>query len=83
MSIHGFVRTDEAMKQLPLLFVLMSRCSKDDYIAVLQKTRAILGEDISVEEFVLDFEAGKFVGQTTYKFICLVLIFYVKLHDLS
>jgi hypothetical protein len=69
------VRTDEAMKQLPLLFVLMSRRSKDNYIAVLQKTRDILGEYIYVEGFVLDFEAGKFGGQTTYKFICLVLIF--------
>ncbi|XP_060605806.1 uncharacterized protein LOC132758261 [Ruditapes philippinarum] len=39
-------------------FVLMSRRSKDDYIAVLQKTRDILGEHISVEGFVLDFEAA-------------------------
>jgi len=33
-SIHAFVRSGDAMKQIPLVFCFMSGKSKDDYYAV-------------------------------------------------
>ncbi|KAH3808944.1 hypothetical protein DPMN_137306 [Dreissena polymorpha] len=45
------------MKQIPLLFALMSRRKKEDYVAVLGEIKSILGA-YSVEGFVVDFEAG-------------------------
>ncbi|XP_045173609.2 uncharacterized protein LOC123535128 [Mercenaria mercenaria] len=47
----------DVIKQVPLLFVLMLSRRKDDYIAVLQKTKELL-RDPSVEVFVVDFEAA-------------------------
>ena len=35
LSIHGFVKSGEDMKQLPLMFVLMSGKSKRDYKKVI------------------------------------------------
>ncbi|KAH3808168.1 hypothetical protein DPMN_136519 [Dreissena polymorpha] len=58
MSIHGFVRNEEEMKQVPLHFVLMSRRRKEDYVAVLQKVKDVMN-NFSVEGFMIDFEAGK------------------------
>ena len=59
MSIHCFVRSGENVKQAPLVFVLMSRRTKQDYVAVLRALKERLG-DPKVEWFKLDFEAGKF-----------------------
>lgn len=59
-SIHAFMRKDDSMKQVPLLFVLMSKRRKQDYIAVFEKVIEILTEAPVVEGFVMDFEAGKF-----------------------
>nr|XP_034324221.1 uncharacterized protein LOC105318372 [Crassostrea gigas] len=56
-SIHGFIQKDDCMKQFPLLFVLMSRRRKRDYVAVFQKICSLL-PDLAVEGFVMDFERG-------------------------
>ena len=57
MSIQSFVRCDDTVKQVPILFVLMSRRQKQDYVAVLQAVKERL-EDPIVEWFMMDFEAG-------------------------
>ena len=63
MSIHGFVTRDGVSKQVPLLFVLMSRRRCEDYTAVLRRLSEVLGE-VAVEGFVMDFEAGKYFKLT-------------------
>ncbi|XP_060560917.1 uncharacterized protein LOC132720740 [Ruditapes philippinarum] len=57
MSIHAFVRKDDSAKQVPLVYVLMSRRSKEDYVAVLTSLPRILGQP-QVQWFMLDFEAA-------------------------
>ncbi|XP_052819923.1 uncharacterized protein LOC128245737 [Mya arenaria] len=63
MSIHYFVRGGENVKQVPLLFVLMTRRTKQDYVAVLRAVRERLGDPI-VEWFMLDFEAAAWQAVT-------------------
>ena len=40
----------------------MSRRSKEDYIAVLSELKKKLGEELSIEECVLDFEMAAWVS---------------------
>ena len=58
-SVHAFLRQGDIVKQVPLLFVLMSRRRKVDYVAVLTKIQDVLEEGPMVESFTMDFEAGK------------------------
>jgi hypothetical protein len=60
-SIHVFVKRDGGLKQVPLLYVLMSSRRKRDYRAVLRsiKDRALAnGQTLRVESLVTDFEAA-------------------------
>ncbi|XP_077966175.1 uncharacterized protein LOC144419884 isoform X1 [Styela clava] len=60
-SIHAFVRSGECTKQLPLVFVLMSRRRKCDYENVFKAIKTILHLNFSgtrVKKFVMDFEAA-------------------------
>ena len=59
MSIHGFVQRE----QFPLAFALMSRKTKEDYIAVLRCLKEKLTDPV-VEAFVLDFEKGNLFFST-------------------
>ncbi|KAI0213601.1 hypothetical protein LSAT2_001343, partial [Lamellibrachia satsuma] len=55
-SIHAFVRDGDHMKQVPLLFCLMSRRRTKDYKAVLQAVLDVLPGPPAVQELVMDFE---------------------------
>lgn len=56
-NIHAFVQQADAMKQIPLVFVLMSRRMKDDYISVLNYLQGILVTS-SLQCVVMDFEVA-------------------------
>ncbi|XP_076113413.1 uncharacterized protein LOC143081063 [Mytilus galloprovincialis] len=56
-SIHAFIQKDNCMKQIPLLFVLMSRREKKDYKAVFTRLVELIPQH-RVQAFCLDFEAG-------------------------
>lgn len=54
-TIHAFVKKGDDVKQVPLVYVLMSRRSKPDYVAVLNSIRNLLEQPL-VEWLMLDFE---------------------------
>ena len=72
-SLPGFISTsilamlssqrEGARKQFPLAFALMSRKTKEDYIAVLRCLKEKLTDPV-VEAFVLDFEKGNLFFST-------------------
>ena len=56
-SIHAFIHQNTSMKQVPLFFAVMSRKSKDDYIAILSYLRDLL-PSTNVTTVVMDFESA-------------------------
>lgn len=56
-SIHGFIKQNEYIKQVPLMTVLMSRRSKADYKAILEFVKSSL-PTIALRAVVLDFETA-------------------------
>ena len=58
-SIHAFVRGHEDnIKQVPLVFVLMSGRKQSDYQAVLTELKSKLPENINLVKIVANFEAS-------------------------
>ena len=55
-GIHSFLRCSDSVKQVPLVNVLMSRRTQEDYTAVFKELIKSLGDDHNLEECVLDFE---------------------------
>ena len=56
-SIHAFVKSGDASKQLPLLFILMSRRRKNDYVAVFNELTKIMNPTgPNVMSVMVDFE---------------------------
>ena len=57
-SIHAFVRHDNSLKQVPLVFAVMSGRKRRDYKKVLEAVRELLPDDINLKRAVTDFEDG-------------------------
>ena len=57
-SIHAFVRKDGEAIQLSLLFCLMTRRQKIDYVAILEAITTSFSSDNKLERVILDFEAA-------------------------
>ena len=53
-SIHAFIRHGESMKQVPLVYVMMSGKRKVDYIAVLQAIKDLM-PSTRVSKVMIDF----------------------------
>ena len=66
LSIHAFVELDENVKQVPLLFCLMLRCTKKDYKAIFHTIQALIIEegygDPVIQQVVTDFEKAIWQG---------------------
>ena len=63
-SIHGFIRSGDCIKQVPMVFVIMSGKSKKDYRKVFQAILDLLS-DSKVNRLVMDFEYA--MGHTADK----------------
>lgn len=57
-SVHAFVKKEEQLKQLPLVFVIMSRRRQKDYRRVFNATVSALPRRPRVQAVVSDFEAA-------------------------
>ncbi|KAK3085388.1 hypothetical protein FSP39_002601, partial [Pinctada imbricata] len=56
-SVHAFIQRESCLKQVPLVFVLMSRRQKKDYDAVFTHINQLVPNQ-RVDAFTLDFEAA-------------------------
>lgn len=56
-SIHAFIKGEEQVKQIPLVFVLMSRKRKRDYKEVMQCIKEVIPE-VNLRTVVADFESS-------------------------
>lgn len=54
-SIHAFVRSDDCIKQVPLVVCFMTRRRKRDYVTVFSHVLRLAG-DLRVKRVVMDFE---------------------------
>ena len=61
-SIHCFLKKNGELKQVPMVFVMMSSKRKQDYKKVLKKVKNMLPRPPQVEKVVADFEVGMWRG---------------------
>ena len=58
VSFHAFIKSEDKVKQVPLVFILMSGKRQQDYVAVIQKILDLLPSEPRVQQVVSDFEAA-------------------------
>jgi len=56
LTLYAFVKNDDHVKQVPLVFAIMSGKKKRDYKAVLEAVLSILPDQPKVKQVTLDFE---------------------------
>ena len=56
LTVNAFVRNDDHVKQVPLVFVVMSGRKKRDYRALLETVISLLLNEPKVKKIVLDYE---------------------------
>lgn len=56
LTLNAFVKNDDHVKQVPLVFAIMSGKKKRDYKAVLEAVLSILPDQPRVKRVTLDFE---------------------------
>ena len=57
LSVHAFIKCDDSLKQIPLMFVVMSGKCKKDYKCVLRAINNLL-PSCAVRTITIDFEAA-------------------------
>ena len=66
LSVHAFVRQGDSLKQIPLVYFLMSGKTTKDYEAIFRTLLRILPRgNIGVQSITLDFEAAVWVALKT------------------
>ncbi|XP_071848832.1 uncharacterized protein [Apostichopus japonicus] len=61
-SLHAFIQQGESIKQVPLLFAVMSRRKRKDYRKVLRAVKGALPTEPRLRRMVMDFEAAMWRG---------------------
>ena len=72
-SIHAFIRQGDNLKQIPLVYFLMSGKSTKDYEAIFKALLGLLaGENLGVKTVTLDFEAATWLAlRNVFPSVCL------------
>ncbi|KAH3798148.1 hypothetical protein DPMN_151738 [Dreissena polymorpha] len=79
-SFHGFVCNDSVEKQLPMVFILMSRRRTEDYMKVFTSVRDAL-VSVNVENFIMEQGNNLKRDYTIFLYVlnCNILIKYVTI----
>ena len=78
-SIHTFQKSGTCYKQVPLVFILMNRRQKADYIEVFKEVFSMV-PGCQVSHIVCDFEAAFWQAIRYHLFIFFYVILYIYKH---
>ena len=57
-TINVFLRSNECMKQVPVVLFLMSRRNADDYREIFGSLKSMVGHSMDMEKLEVDYEAA-------------------------